>query len=84
MPHLKITEVVLVQCGTVNNDYQQDLRVFYKFVPNESSCQLLEISPTFVFLKTFNSDFLYIEVWFMDKNSIPLETEDKIHMLLVI
>ena len=84
MSHLKVAEVVLVQCGTVNNDYQQDLRVFYKFVPNELSRHLLEISPTFIFFKIFNSDFLYIEVWFMDKNYIPLETEDKTHMLLVI
>ena len=24
VPHLEITEVVLVQCDIVNNDYQQD------------------------------------------------------------
>ena len=27
IPHLEITEVVLVHCNIVNNDYQQDLRV---------------------------------------------------------
>ena len=27
MPHLDITEVVLVHCNTVKNDYQQDSRV---------------------------------------------------------
>ena len=27
VPHLKITEVVLVHFNIVNNDYQQDLRV---------------------------------------------------------
>ena len=33
VPHLEITEVGLVHCNTVNNDYQQDLRVLYTFVP---------------------------------------------------
>ena len=36
-----------------------------------------------MFLKTFNSEFLYIEVWFTDQNSKPLEIEDKINMTLV-
>ena len=34
VPHLEITEVVLVHCNMVNNDYQQDSRVLYTFVPN--------------------------------------------------
>ena len=33
--HLEITEVVLVHCNTVNNDYQQGSRVLYTFVPNK-------------------------------------------------
>ena len=41
---MKITEVILVHCNNVNNDYQQDSRVWYKFVPNKSFGQLLEIS----------------------------------------
>ena len=35
VPHFKITEVVLVHCNNVNNDYQQDSRVLYTFVPNK-------------------------------------------------
>ena len=35
VPHLEITEVVLVHCNIVNNDYQQDSRVLYTFVPNK-------------------------------------------------
>ena len=34
VPHLEITEVVLVHCNIVSNDYQQDSRVLYMFVPN--------------------------------------------------
>ena len=46
VPHLEITEVVLVHCDIVNNDYQQDSRVLYTFVPNKPFNSLLEISPT--------------------------------------
>ena len=35
VPHLEITEVVLVHCNIANNDYQQDSRVLYTFVPNK-------------------------------------------------
>ena len=35
VPHLEITEVVLVHCNIVNNDYQQDSEVLYTFVPNK-------------------------------------------------
>ena len=81
----KDENVVLIHCKIVNNDYQQDSRVLYTFVPNKSLGQLLDISPkNFVFLKTFNSEFSYIEVWFTDRKSKPLEIEDKINITLVI
>ena len=61
MHHLEITEVVLIHSNIVNNDYQQDSRVLYTFVPNKSVGQLLDMSPkNFTFLKTFNSEFSYI------------------------
>ena len=46
VPHLEITEVVLVNCNTVNSDYQQHSRVVYTFVPNKSFGTLLNISPS--------------------------------------
>ena len=62
VPHLGIFELVLVHCNLVNNDYQQDLRI-YTFVPNKPFGSLLEISPTnHIFLKTFNSEFQEIKV----------------------
>ena len=33
--HLEITEVALVHCIIVNNDYQHDSRVLYTFVLNK-------------------------------------------------
>ena len=37
-----------------------------------------------LFLKTFDSEFSYMGVWFTDQNSKPLEIEDKINITLVI
>ena len=45
VPHLEITEVVLIHCNIVNNDYQQDSRALYTFLPNKSFGHLLDISP---------------------------------------
>ena len=39
VPRLIITEVVLIRCIIVNNDYQQNSRVLYTFVPNRSFAQ---------------------------------------------
>ena len=44
--HLEITQVVLVHWNIVKNNYQQDSRVFYAFVPNKPFTSLLEIPPT--------------------------------------
>ena len=85
LPHLEITEVVIVHCNTVNIDYQQDSRVLYTSVQNKPFGNLLEISPTnHIFLKTFNAEFQDIEVSFTNQNSQPLEIEDRINSTLVI
>ena len=85
VPHLEITEVALVHCIIVNNDYQQDSRVLYTFVPNKPFGSLLEISPTnHIFLKTFNSEYDEIIVWFIDQISKALEIEDRINLTMVI
>ena len=85
MCNLEIAEAVLVHCNIVNNDYQQDSRVLYTLVPNKSFRNLLEISPTnHIFLKTFNSEYNEIIVWFTDQNSKQLEIEDRINLTMVI
>ena len=45
VPHLEIVELVLVHCNLVNNNYQQNFRILYTFVPNKQFGSLLEISP---------------------------------------
>ena len=85
VPNLEITEVVSIHCNIVSNNYQRNLRVIYAFVSNKLFRQLIEFSPqNCIFLKTFLSEFSYIELWFTDQNANPLETEDKINTTLVI
>ena len=83
--YLEITEVVLAYFNMVNNDYQHDSRVLYTFVPNKSFGSLLDTSPSnHIFLKTFNSEYGEIVVWFTDQNSKPLEIKDRINLTMVI
>ena len=44
VPQLEITKLVLIYCNIVNNNYQQDARVWHTFVLNKSFGQLLDIS----------------------------------------
>ena len=75
----------MVHCDIVNNYYQQKSRVLYTFVPNKSFGSLLKISPTnHVFLKTFNSEYDKIQVWFTDQNNQSLEIKDRINLTMVI
>ena len=79
-----IVELVLIHCSLVNNNYQQNSRILYTFVPNKPFGSLLEISPpNHIFLKTFNSEFKEIEVWFTNQIGQPLEVEDKINLTLI-
>ena len=85
MLNLEITEVVLVQCNIVNNDYQQNSRVLHTFVPNKPFGSLLDISPkNHIFLKTFNSEYRKIIVWFTDQNSQPLEIKNRINLTMIV
>ena len=78
MPHLEITEAVLVHCNIVNNDYQQQSRVLYTLVPNKPFGSLLELSPTnHIFVKTVNSEYDEIKVWFTKESIIRNRRQNK-------
>ena len=80
-----ITKLVSIYCNIVNNDYHQDSRVLDTFAPNKSFGQLLDISQkNFIFLKPSYSKFSYIELWFTDQNSKPLELKSQTNIILVI
>ena len=60
VPHLEITEVVLVHLNIVNNDYQHDsrVRVLYTFFAKKLFGQFQDIfTKNVIFSKTFNSEF---------------------------
>ena len=85
VPTLENVEVVLVHCNLVNNSYQQHSRVLFTFVPNKQYGQLISISPhSLIFLKTMNTDFSEIDVWFTDQNNNALEIEDNVNISLII
>ena len=58
MSHLQINEVLRAYSNVFNNDYQHDLKILYKFVPNKSFGELLDILPKkIIFAKIFNLSF---------------------------
>ena len=85
VPKLESVEVVLVHCNLVNNSYQQTSKVLSTFVPNKQFGQLITISPhSLTMLKTTNSEFPFIQVWFTDQNNRPPEIEDSVNITLII
>ena len=85
VPRLENVEVVLVHSNLVNNTYQQVSRVLFTFVPNKQYCQLNSISPnSLFFLKTMNTKFSEIKIWFTDQNNNSLEIEDNVNISLII
>ena len=82
---LESAEVVLVHCDLVNNNHQQASKVLFTFVPNAQFGQIINISPhSLTMLGTTNTEFSFIEVWFTDQNSEPLEIEDNVNLTLII
>ena len=85
VPRLGNVEVILVHCNLANKSYQQHSRVLLTFVPNKQYGQLISISPhSLIFLKTMNTDFSKIELWFTDQNNNALDIEDNVNIPLII
>ena len=85
MCQIESVEVVLVRCNLVNDSWQQASKVLFSFLPNKQFDQLITISPySLTMLKTTNSEFPSIQVWFTDQNNRPLEIEDSINITLII
>ena len=75
----------LVHRNLVNNNYQQASKVLFTSVPKKQFGQLINISPhSLIMLRTSNTEFSSIEVWFTDQNREPLQIEDNVKMTLII
>ena len=84
MPKLGSVEVVLMHCNLVNKSYQQACKILFTFVPNKQVGQLITISPySLTMLKTTNTEFQSIKLWFTDQDNRPLEIEDSINITLI-
>ena len=68
LPYVYFTEVLLIHCNIVSNDYQHYSRVLYAFVLNKSFGQLLETSPkSFIFGKALIESFHLLKHVLPDK-----------------
>ena len=85
VPKLESVDLVLVHYNLVNNSYQQASKVLFTFVPNKKYGQLITVSPnSLIMLKTINTEFSFIEIWFTDQDNRSLEIEDSVSILLII
>ena len=85
VPKLESAEVVLVHYNFVKDDYQHTSKVLFTFVPNRQLGQLTNISPhSLMMMKTVNTEFSSVEVWFTDQASKALEIEDNVNLTLII
>ena len=85
VPKLESVEAVLLHCNLVNNNYQQTSKVIFVFVPNKQFGQLINIAPnSLTMLGTTDTEFSFIEMWFIDQKSEPLEIENNVNLTLII
>ena len=85
VPKLESVDLVLLHCNLVNNSYQQASKVLFIFVSNKKYGQLTNVSSnSLIMLKTINTEFSFIEIWFTDQDNRPSEIEDSVNISLII
>ena len=85
VPELEQVHSVLLHCNVVHNDYLQNSRLLYTFVPDNTFGQLLSVEPkALIQSKTTDSIFDHIEIWFTDQNNNSLQIEDSVSVTLII
>ena len=74
-----------MHCNLNKNDYQHTSKALFSFVPNQQFRELINISPhSLTMMNTINTEFSFVEVWFMDQASKALEIEDNINLTVII
>ena len=85
VPQLDQVEYVLLHCNLARNQYLQNSKLLYEFVPDKLFGQLISVkSPVFIQCKTSDALFDYIEIWFTDQINKSLQIEDKVSLTLII
>ena len=84
-PKLEPVEGVLVHCSLIKNDYQHTSKVLFTFLSNKQFGQLINVSPhSLTMMKTVNTEFSSVEVWFTNQVSKALEIEDNVNLTHII
>ena len=85
VPELEQVYSVLIHCNVVHNDYLQNSKLLYTFVPSKSFGQLLVIEPK-ALLQSKKSDsvFDHVEIWITDQNNRPLQIDNSVNAALII
>ena len=82
VPQLDQVESILLHCNLVRNQYLQNSKLLYEFVPDKRFGQLISVKPPVsIQCKTSDTIFDYTEVWFTDQNNKSLQIEDKVCLL---
>ena len=85
VPKLESVDLILVHCNVVKNNYRQASKLLFTFVPNKKYGQLITVSPeTLIMLKTVNTEFSFIAIWFTDQDNRPLKIEYSVNISLII
>ena len=85
VPELENVHSVLLYCNVVHNDYLQNSKLLYTFVPDKGFGQLLSIQPkALIQSRATNSIFDHIKIWITDQNNNSLQIEDSISVALII
>ena len=85
VPEIEQVRSVVVHCNIVQNNYQQESKLLYTFVPDEQFGQLLVIEPkVLIGLKTIDSVFTYMEIWLTDQDNRSLQIEDNVNITLIV
>ena len=74
VPQLDQAQYVLLHSKIVQNDYLQNSKLLYGFVPDKTFGQLISVkAPAFIQCKTSDTTFDYIEIWFTHQNNSSLQ-----------
>ena len=85
VPKIKQVISVLMHCNFVQNNYQQDSKLSYSFLRDKQFGQLLVIEPkALIGLKTIDSIFDYMDIWFADQDNRSLQIEDSVNISLIV
>ena len=78
-------DYVLLYCNIVRNDYLQNSKLLYEFVPDKTFGQLISVKPpVFIQYKTSDTIFDYIEICCTDQDNNSLQIADKVSVTLII